>query len=100
MTVFGVDPPELAAIARVLRQGADDTRNLQQHLGPVRGRALDGGHPVFADAAIAFADQWNWGLEMLVGNVDILADVLRRVAEHYESSESKLAQALQAWEQA
>ena len=55
---------------------------------------------MFADAAIAFADQWNWGLEMLVGNVDILADVLRRVAEHYESSESKLAQALQAWEQA
>jgi hypothetical protein len=87
-------------MAGVIRQGADDTRNLQQHMGPVRGRALDGGHPVFAEAAIHFADQWNWGLETLVGNVDMLADVLVRVAEAYKGSDEKLASAFQAWEQA
>jgi uncharacterized protein YukE len=100
MTTFGVDPHELSAMAGVIRQGADDTRNLQQHMGPVRGRALDGGHPVFAEAAIDFADKWNWGLETLVGNVDMLADVLVRVAEAYQSSDEKLADAFQAWEQA
>jgi hypothetical protein len=89
---FAVSPEELASLAAAMRRSADEMDTLRHHQGPIHGKAADGGHPVFRAAVDDFAARWMWGIEVLQGDVDVLADLLAKVAEAYAGLESEIAQ--------
>jgi hypothetical protein len=88
---FAVSPAELAAIAAALRRSADAMGTMRAHRGPIHGKAADGGHPAFEGAVTDFAERWMWGIELLGGDVDLLADLLAKVAQAYADLEEELS---------
>ncbi|MGZ4752434.1 MAG: hypothetical protein ACXVYU_15300 [Oryzihumus sp.] len=87
-----VSGAELGEAATMLRRSADEMAAMRQHRGPIRGKARDGGDPVFAAAVEDFADQWMWGIELVGRDVDILADALSKAAGAYAAVERDVTQ--------
>jgi hypothetical protein len=85
---FGADAMSLEETAQRLAQAASVVRDLRDHAGVVRGRAADAGDEELAAAIVAFAQSWQWGLEVVGAEADRWAVAVRAVARTYRELET------------
>lgn len=92
--VISVDLASLDALRASLRDAARGIDDLREHPGVVRARAADTGDARLAAAAVDVATAWEWGLELLGGELrrwDALLDVAASV---YQGSDRSVLAAL------
>lgn len=84
---YAVGTSALDELCRALESATARGRQLLQHPGVVRGRAQDGGDDELRDAAVLFADRWQWALQAMVDDAEALLGDLRSAALLYDEVE-------------
>ncbi|HEX3005952.1 MAG TPA: hypothetical protein VHO27_17200 [Angustibacter sp.] len=92
--VISVDLASLEALRGSLREAARGIEALREHPGVVRARAADTGDPGLAAAAVDVATSWEWGLELLGGELRRWDALLGVAASAYQDSDGSVLAAL------
>ncbi len=84
---FDVDLASLDETTLRLAAAARAVDDLRAHPGVLRGRAADTGDAGLAAAVVDLATSWQWGLELLSGEVRRWAALLQTAADTYRSAD-------------
>ncbi|GAA4355741.1 hypothetical protein [Angustibacter luteus] len=88
---FSVVPAVLEAEASRLEAAAHAVRDLREHPGVLRGRALDSGDDELAAALVGFASAWQDGLDRVASQATRWALVMRTARDTYLRTEHAVA---------
>jgi hypothetical protein len=88
---FSVVPAALETEASRLDAAAHGIRDLRDHPGVLRGRALDCGDDELAAALVGFASAWQEGLDRVAAEATRWALVMRAARDTYLQTEHAAA---------
>lgn len=88
-----VDPAVLEDTAHGLRRCVDVAREISDHRGRLTALVEDCGSHHFQEAAEHFIGRWGYGMGLVVGDADHLADQLEHSAVEYRRLEAEISRA-------